>query len=86
MANTSTNVSRTHESFFPKIKNSFEIDQAENSINKKSNSNNTTGTNLFQSLRLEDGVSLNILKNTKNSKIKMFFHASSFEIFIIKVI
>lgn len=83
--NTTTSTSRTHESFFPKIKNNFEMDQTESATNKKSNSNNTTGTLTLQHIKLEDGVTLNIFKSTKNLKIKMLFHVPSFEIFIVKV-
>lgn len=84
--NTSTNsISRTHDSFFPKIKNTFDIEEdKDKNYNKKSNSSNTT-SNFVNNIRMEDGISINILKNIGNLKIKKFFHIPSFDIYIIKV-
>lgn len=84
---SSTNVSRTHDSFFPKIKNSFEMDQSaiENLGDKKSNSSNNTSTPLPANIRLEDGISTNLIKCSKDIKVKNFFHVPSFEIYTIKV-
>jgi hypothetical protein len=78
-------VSRTHESFFPKIKNSFEIEQSDSCEKQKYNSNGNTTINLYNNIKLEDGITLNLIQNTSNTKTKLFFHVPNFEIYSIKV-
>jgi hypothetical protein len=98
-----TSISRTHDSFFPKIKNSFEgISGSENEKNnyispKKLISNNSSSnvpylvlnncnSPMLSPLRLEEGISLSIMKNTTNSRIKKFFYLPTFDIYFIKEI
>ncbi len=111
-SNKKNNTSRTHESFFPKIKNSFEMEEETlKNINKKFISNNVIlNVNpstkevsypsfilydydspqledlILNSVRLEDGISLSIIKNTSEKKGKKFFHVPDFEIYFIKEI
>lgn len=104
--NNNINTSRTHDSFFPKIKNSFELDENENhlsEINKKFNSNNVIINmnknnnhnnriskdleSLYtNNIKLEDGISLSIIKNNTNYRVKKFFSVPNFEIYFIKEI
>jgi hypothetical protein len=71
------NTSRTHESFFPKIKNSFE--------SKDKLVNIETGLSNFKNMiKLEDGITLSSI-NKNQIRIKKFFHIPNFEIYIIKV-
>lgn len=39
----------------------------------------------FHKIRLEDGISINILKTHGEKKIKKFFHIPNFEIYLVKV-
>lgn len=106
--------SRTHESFFPKIKNSFEMEEETpyNYINKKFNSNNMilnvdpnykkasypNFTNLYDydspqlddlilpCIRMEEGISLRLIRNTNDKKGKKFLHVPDFQIYFIKEI
>lgn len=95
-------ISRTHDSFFPKIKSSFEMhdDEPPSEVNKKFNSNNVimnvmspgkksnelSTSNSCGNIKLEDGISLSLINNNGNKRIKKFFHLPNFEIYSIREI
>jgi hypothetical protein len=41
---------------------------------------------IITSVRMEEGISLSVIKNTSNKKVKKFFHVPDFEIYFIKEI
>lgn len=93
LIHNNSNVSRTHESFLPKIKKSLNEDEERNKENLLSESNKQHQFALSQNterprkvrIKLEDGISLNIVKSHGEKRIKKFLHIPDFEIYIIKV-
>ncbi len=82
---SSTNpISRTHDSFFPKIKSNLEVDEEtkiKNFAKPKSGSNSSV--NLIASqVRLEDVISLTMI----SSRLKKVLHVPNFEICVVTVI
>jgi hypothetical protein len=82
---------KTHDSFFPKIKNTLS-ENLDFTLNTKYHSNNVNLCNAVQNdhppyseLKLEDCITMNILKNSF-SKIKKMLYVSSFEVLAIKVL
>jgi hypothetical protein len=81
---------KTHDSFFPKIKNTLN-ENLEYNLNTKYHSNNINlciavecEPTPYSELKLEDCITMNILKNSF-SKIKKMLYVSSFEVLAIKV-
>ena len=80
---------KTHDSFFPKIKNKFS-EAIDCLLQSKYNSNKSVNNCLiendcpYKDIKLEDCITLNILK-TSYSKIKKMLYVNRFEILIIKV-
>jgi hypothetical protein len=81
---------KTHESFFPKIKNNFR-ETLESNLQSRYNSNNSNHNyNLplesdcpYTDFKLEDCITMNILKSSF-SKIKKMLYLNTFEIFVVK--
>ena len=94
LLHNNSNVSRTHESFLPKMKKNLNGDEERNNFNLLSEFNNQQEYALSQNaerprkvkIKLEDGISLNIVKSHGEKRIKKFLHIPDFEIYIIKVI
>jgi hypothetical protein len=77
----------------------IENNQILNEINKKFNTNNVVTksnrtpesgisltSNRSVNIRLEDGITLSIIKSNSESRVKKFFHLPNFEIYSIKEI
>jgi hypothetical protein len=75
--NDRVSTSRTHESFFPKIKTNFESEEelCKNLLPKQE-----------KSVSLGNGVSIGIMNSRLQEKNKTFFHIPDFEIYTIKEI
>ena len=101
LIHNSVNISRTHESFLPKIKNNLEeteegknvlteFNYNSNDILSNNGNNNTNSLNKEKNkstkIKLEDGISISIIKSHGEKRIKKFFHVPDFEIYVIKVI
>jgi hypothetical protein len=67
--------SKTHDSFFPKIKTTFK-----DRVQSLPDETIPTVTNI----RLEDGITMSSI-NKNNSKMKILFHVPHFDLYIIKV-
>jgi len=96
LLHNSVNISKTHESFLPKMKkNSQEKDIAsqnnnnilftESYLKSEVNQKKNLEINRYIDIRLEDGVSINVIKSQGEKRIKKFLHIPDFEIYILKV-
>jgi hypothetical protein len=77
-------ISKTHDSFFPKIKSNLEPDEEtklKNFSKPKSGTNSSTNIINFQ-IKLEDTVTISLI----NNNLKKIFYVPSFEIFLVKEI
>jgi len=86
--------SKTHESFLPKMKKNLgENEERKNDNNLLAEFNNQHQFALSQNaerpkkfkIKLEDGISVIIVKSHGEKRIKKFLHIPDFEIYIIKV-
>ena len=77
-------ISRTHESFFPKIKRNLEVDEETKLKNfSKPRSGSNSVVNIMSSnVKIEDVISLSYIPNTKLKKV---LHVPNFDIFLITV-
>jgi len=88
------NISRTHDSFLPKIKKNLDENEYEKNNNILTEFNydakdlysRNLEKNKNPKIKLEDGISINIIKSHGEKRIKKFLHIPDFEIYIIKVI
>jgi len=91
--------SRTHESFFPKIKNSYEMgmDSKERNDNYEKKEMIDKLINVKKPLtklkfdeskliKLENGISINVVNTSDRERTKIFFHVPDFKIYTIKEI
>ena len=77
----------------PKIKKNLDDNEERNNNNLLSEFNNQNEFALSQNaeksrkvkIKLEDGISINIVKSHGEKRIKKFLHIPDFEIYIIKV-
>ena len=97
--NDKLGTSRTHESFFPKIKKSYEMGidnkdrkdtyEKQEIIDKLMNDQISFRKLKFddnKSIKLENGIIFGIIKTDNKEILKLFFHIPDFEIYTIKEI
>jgi hypothetical protein len=97
--NDKIGTSRTHESFFPKIKNSYEMGvenkerndtyEKKEMIDKLINVKKPFRKLNFEenkSIKLENGISIGIINTNNKERIKLFFHVPDFELYAIREI
>ena len=67
--------------------NNYEANPADFITMKGERPKSTINTNnKMNKIKLEDGISINIIKSHGDKRIKKFFHIPDFEIYVIKVI
>ena len=67
--------------------NNYEANPADFITMKGERPKSTINTNnKMNKIKLEDGISINIIKSHGDQRIKKFFHIPDFEIYVIKVI
>lgn len=89
----SVNISRTHDSFLPKLKKNLDDNEdgknnnilTEFNYDAKEIYSRNLEKNKNPKIKLEDGISINIIKSHGEKRIKKFLHIPDFEIYIIKV-
>jgi hypothetical protein len=89
----SVNISRTHDSFLPKMKKNLEENEevkneiilTEFNYDGKETYSGHIEKNKNPKIKLEDGISINIIKSHGEKRIKKFLHIPNFEIYVIKV-
>lgn len=97
--NDKIGTSRTHESFFPKIKNSYEMGvenkerqdtyEKKEMIDKLINVKKPFRKLKFEDnmmIKLENGITIGIINTPDKKRIKIFFHVPDFEIYSIREI